>query len=1140
MAKSNIGNKYKKYELLEHIYELPDTYIGSTEVDSVESFVYNSETKRFETKILTICPGLYKIFDEIIVNACDQSVRALKIPVTKIMVNINRETGRIKVWNNGDGIEIDQHPEHKVYVPELIFANLLTSSNYNKDEERTVGGKNGLGAKLSNIFSKEFIIETVDNERKKMYTQRFYDNMRNKEAPRIVKCTKKPYTSIEFLPDYARFKMEGLTEHMYKLFERRVYDMAACTNNKVEIYLNDTKIDYKSFEKYIDLYIGPKSETSRVFEQVNDRWEVCIAPSTEGFKQVSFVNSIATTRGGSHVNYITNYVVKKLVDLVKQKKKKTVKPNQIKEYMYVFVKSTIVNPSFDSQSKETLTTLVPKFGSRCDLDDKFIDKVYKSGLIDHAVKLSDFQEEKALSSKLDAKKKVRVVVQNLDDANKAGTKESDKCTLILTEGLSAKTMAISGLSEIGRDYWGIYSLRGKILNVKDAPIKKIAENEEIANLMKIIGLEIGKTYTSLVSLRYGKIMILTDQDVDGSHIAGLLMNLFASMWPSLSQIGFIIRMITPIVKVTKGSQVKSFYNLTDYENWKKTDTRGWSIKYYKGLGSSCSKEAKEYFRNMNLVKYNWTDQSEKAIDLAFNKKRADDRKKWLGGYNRNNILDYVDPEVSFEEFIHKELIHFSNSDLERSIPSIMDGFKESQRKIFYACIKKKLTSEIKVAQLAGYVSEHTAYHHGEVSLQQAIVNMAQRYVGSNNINLLVPSGQFGTRVHNGRDAAASRYIFTYLSDIVKFIFKEDDFAVLNYLDDEGLSIEPEYYVPILPMVLINSICGIGSGYSTTIPSYDPRDVVAILFKIIDAIKDSDNEFFMHSIIDQITDIEDPIPFFFGFRGQIQKVGQNYISKGVYEIVDDNTVRITELPVYIATDDYKNLLDKMLVDGQYLKDYSSHYDDINVGFTLTFQPGMLTDLLNTQVKGESKFETEFKMINSRGISTTNMHLYNHEGRIQKYSTVLEIIKEFAKVRVSYYFKRKANLIKQMEADLLVLSTKSRFINDVITERVKIMNQKTQLIKDRLVQLEYPVDLIDMLIRMPINQLTFERKQDLEQATENCGTQLDKLRNTRIQDLWVSELEAFVAEYGRYEAQRHEEMLETKPSATAKSSKKRARK
>lgn len=1140
MSKSDIGNKYKKYELQEHVLEIPDTYIGSTEIDTIETYVYDHDKKRFVIKPLTICPGLYKIFDEIVVNAYDQSVRTLKIPVTKIMVNIDRENGRIRVTNNGDGIEIEKHPDNNIYIPEMVFGNLLTSSNYNKDQNRITGGKNGVGSSLTNIFSKEFLVETVDHERKKIYTQRFYNNMKNKDEPKILKCTKKPYTSVEFLPDYERFNMPGLTDDMYKLFERRVLDLCACTNNKVEVYLNDIKLDFKNFEKYIELYIGSKSETPRVFEQVNDRWEICIAPSDEGFKQVSFVNGINTLRGGTHVNYITNYITKSMVELIKQKKKKTVKPNQIKEYMYVFVKCSVVNASYDSQTKETLTTQVAKFGSRCDLNDKFIDKVYKCGIIDKAVKLSDFQEEKALSSKLDAKKKVRVVVQNLDDANKAGTKESEKCTLILTEGLSAKTMAVSGLSEIGRDYWGIYSLRGKCLNVKDAAIKKIAENEEIANLMKIIGLEIGKTYTSLSNLRYGKIMILTDQDVDGSHIAGLLMNLFATMWPSLNQIGFIIRMITPIVKVTKGSQVKSFYNLTDYEHWKKTDTRGWSIKYYKGLGTSTSKEAKDYFRNMNLIKYNWTNESDKAIDLAFNKKRADDRKKWLSGYNRNNVLDYVDPEVSYEEFIHKELIHFSNSDLERSIPNIMDGFKESQRKIFYACIKKKLTSEIKVAQLAGYVSEHTAYHHGEVSLQQAIVNMAQRYVGSNNINLLVPSGQFGTRVFNGKDAASARYIFTYLSDIVKFIFKEDDFAVLNYLDDEGLSIEPEYYVPILPMVLINSICGIGSGYSTTIPSYDPRDVVTILFKIINAIKDSDNEFFMHSIIDQITDVEDPIPYFFGFKGEIQKVGQNYISKGVYEVVDDNTVRITELPVYIATDDYKNLLDKMLVDGQYLKDYSSHYDDINVGFTLTFQPGMLTDLLNTQVKGESKFETEFKMINSRGISTTNMHLYNHEGRIQKYSTVLEIIKEFAKVRVSYYFKRKANLIKQMEADLLVLSTKSRFINDVITERVKIMNQKTQLIKDRLVQLEYPVDLIDMLIRMPINQLTYERKQDLEQATENCGTQLNKLKNTRIQDLWTTELEAFVAEYGRYEAQRHEEMLETKPSATAKSSKKRARK
>jgi DNA topoisomerase-2 len=1122
MASSDL-TKYKKYNLREHVYELPDTYVGSIEPTHLETYIL--QDGRFAMKSVHICPALFKLFDEALVNAIDHSSRALTIPVTKIMVTIDQQSGRIRVWNNGDGIDIDKHPEHNVYIPELIFGHLLTSTNYEKDEERTVGGKNGMGVKLVNIFSKELILETVDAGRKKLYQQRFHDNLKQADAPIITRCTKKPYTSVEFLPDYQRFGVSGLTDDMYDLFRKRVYDACACTNNKVDIYLNEQKIDCKNFEKYVDLYIGSSRNGGqpRVYEQVNERWEVALTYSDEGFKQVSFVNGINTLRGGTHVNYVVNQITKKLVDLIKSKKKKAVKASHIREYMSVFVKATIVNPSFDSQTKETLTTQVAKFGSKCELSDKFMEKVYKSGIIERAIKFSDFQETKNLS-KLDGKKKSRLYVPKLDDANKAGTKESQKCTLILTEGDSAKTMAISGLTEIGRDYYGVFPLKGKLLNVKDAAIKKITENEEIANIIKIIGLEIGKDYDSLESLRYGRVLLLCDQDEDGFHITGLVMNFFASMWPSLAKMGtFIVRMVTPIVKANKGNQMISFYNLRDYEEWKKTDPKGYAIKYYKGLGTSTSKEAKEYFRNINLLQFFWSDRSDQALDLAFNKKRANDRKQWLMAYNRDITLDYKNPRFSYEEFVHKELIHYSNSDLERSIPSIMDGLKESTRKIFFGCIKKKLFSKIKVAQLAGYISEQACYHHGEASLQLAIIGMAQNYMGSNNINLLMPDGQFGTRIQGGKDAAAPRYIFTMLNPIVKTIFNENDLPLLKYLDDEGFSIQPEFYCPILPTVLMNGVTGIGTGFSTTLPCYNPRDIVQVLYHIIEALQNSEGLFYMKGIIDQLDHLQEPEPWYLGFKGQIMRVGSAFISRGVYEVIDNSTVKITELPIGVWTQDYKEMLDKMVLDNRYLKDYSSQCDDLNVCFILKFQPNVLKDLLNTESKkGENKFEAEFKLSYSRGLSTSNIHLYNAEGRIQKYDSIIEIIKEFAKIRIEFYFKRKDYLMKKMEEDLLILSTRNRFITDVITNKILIMNQKAQRIRDQLHGLGYPEELVDSLIKMPISQFTYERKQELEQAKQNCEHQLLKLKETSIQEMWSRELENFISEYDQYETARLKEL------------------
>jgi DNA topoisomerase-2 len=437
-----------------------------------------------------------------------------------------------------------------------------------------------------------------------------------------------------------------------------------------------------------------------------------------------------------------------------------------------------------------------KFGSKCELSEKFYEKLYKSGIIEMALSATEVVEQKKLV-KTDGKKVNKIIVPKLDDANLAGTKDSQNCTLILTEGDSAKTMAISGLSVVGRDNYGVYPLKGKIINVKDISLQKISDNAEIANLKKILGLEQNKDYSKGIdTLRYGKIMIMTDQDHDGSHIKGLLFNVFQTLWNSLYKCdGFLTSMLTPIIKAINNSskEVISFYNMSDYEKWVETihhNKSSWKIKYYKGLGTSTDKEAKEYFKDMKQVKYICTEESDQSIDLAFNKKRADDRKKWLSTYDKYEVLDYTQTSISYETFINKDLIHFSNRNLERAIPHICDGLKESTRKILFTCLKRNLYhNEIKVAQLAGSVSENTAYHHGENSLQEAIIGMAQIFVGTNNINLLQPNGQFGTRISGGQDSSSPRYIHTLLSKLTKLIFREEDNAILNYLDEDAVDME---------------------------------------------------------------------------------------------------------------------------------------------------------------------------------------------------------------------------------------------------------------------------------------------------------------------------------------------------------------
>jgi len=1136
-----VEEKYKKYELLEHILALPDTYVGSIEPQKISSYVYDDSTQKMRVDELTYIPGLLKIFDEVIVNAIDHAMR-LKAEETKgkedikhvknIKVSIDKTTGTITIFNDGNGIDIKKHGGYgNLWVPELIFGELLTSTNYDKGEEKIWGGKNGYGSKLANIFSKEFIVETVDHYSKKIYTQKFTNNMTSKETPTVKASSKAPYTQITFTPDYERFGIKGLTDDIYKLFHRRVIDACATTGKEVSVSFNGEKLTIKDFEKYCELFLD-KKEQPVVYEACGQRWEVVASISKSGsFEYLSFVNGINTIKGGKHIEYITNMITKNLVDMTLSKKKKVVKFQHIKDNLFVFVKALIVNPSFDSQSKETLTTPVAKFGSKCDLSDKFFDKLYKSGIVDKALSITEFYDKKKLV-KTDGKKISRIIVPKLDDANFAGTKQSSECTLILTEGDSAKTMAIAGLSVIGRDKYGVFPLRGKILNVKDATLQKISDNNEITAIKKILGLEQNKKYTDVSQLRYGSIMIMTDQDHDGSHIKGLIFNIFQSMWHELYEIpGFLTSMLTPIIKATNAKkEVIEFYNMTDYERWLETDaakTGNWKIKYYKGLGTSSDQEAKEYFKQMNKVTYLYDENADEVIDLAFNKKRADDRKQWLQDYDKDRVLDYSKKNVDYKSFVDKDLIHFSNRDLQRSINHICDGLKESTRKIMYACFKRKLYSnEIKVAQLSGYVSEVSAYHHGEASLQQAIVGMAQIFVGTNNINLLSPNGQFGSRCQGGQDASSPRYIFTVLSKLTRMIFKEEDNIILNYQDDDGQQIEPEYYIPVIPMILVNGGIGIGTGYSTNVPQYNPSEIIDTCKLICNVIKSSKITVKKEEDLDMVYDtlsaleMENIIPYYLGFKGTIEKAEKNsYISKGVYRWVDDQTVEITELPIGTWTEDYKDFLENMITNGlNNLKYIENHYTSKNVRFVLHF---------NTSVKSklEGKFETLFKLASSKNLSINNIHLFSNEGAIQRYESTSEIIKEWAETRILKYFERKMYQIKIMEKDAKVLSNKMRFILDVIAGKIQIMNKKLVDIVARLVELKYPpidtegndedaeedeasskkVKQYNYLLKMPISQLTYDRKIILEKEHNELEAKIKALKDTNIEDLWLSDLD-----------------------------------
>ena len=1132
--------KYDKKSPREHILLRPDTYIGDIEPTTEKMWTWK-ESKIVKEDI-TYTPGFLKIFDEILVNARDASVNDSTCDTIK--VEYNKEEGSISVYNNGDkGIPIEEHPEHKVLVPTMIFGELLTSSNYDDEEKRTTGGRNGYGSKLCSVFSKKFTVEVVDAKRKKKFIQVWKDNMSIAEPAKVTEikaANPKSYVKVTFIPDLEKFKIDNLDNDHYNLFYRRTIDLAGVTEGKLKVSFNDEKVEANTFKSYIDLYY-PGEE---IFYDIDKRWSVgCLYKPDAGGEVISFVNGISTYKGGTHCNHVIDNIIKVVINDHIKKKDKDIKvtPALLKENLIFFINATIENPAFASQTKDTLTTKVEKFGSKYEPTQVFLKKIAKCGIVEQIIQLIKFKESSNLK-KTDGKKQVKISgIPKLDDANKAGTKDSSKCCLILTEGDSAKAFAMAGLGIIGRDYFGVFPLKGKLLNVREATTKQLSDNEEINNLKQIIGLKHGVNYADEANfnqLRYGRILILTDQDVDGSHIKGLLMNFIHCVWPSLiKKTGFITSLSTPIVKASKGKDVIIFYNLSEYDEWKETpESNGYKTKYYKGLGTSTSDEAKEYFIGLEdkLIKYFWTktegfqtgtsagkkqreddtdeedlynenkDLDEDAITLAFDKTRADDRKAWLMSYNKNAILKYEDRKVAYHDFINLDLKHFSNDDNSRSIPSLIDGFKPSQRKILYGAALRGLDKdEVKVAQLAGFVSDKAAYHHGEASLTGAIIGMAQDYVGANNINVLKPNGQFGTRLKGGKDAASPRYIWTMFEALTSKIFMSIDDPILEKQDDDGLPIEPVSYAPIIPMLLVNGAKGIGTGFSTTIPQFNPKDIITNI----------KNKLTKKSYVKMH-------PWYKGFEGEVRPKDDNsYEIYGTWEIKGDR-LTITELPVGEWSSDYKEFLEKLLEDEPEKKDakkkvekkknpflgYSDNNTDKKVNFTLDFESGYLSKIKD--------LESTYHLV--KKVAITNMHLYNKNGAIQKYDTVEQIMDEYFDVRLDLYQKRKDYLLNELENQLKLISWKVKFILLIVEKKLEINNKKKIEIEADLETKKFPrIDnSYNYLLTMPIYNLTNEKIEELKKQQKEKETEFNSLVEKTPEKLWLTDLEILEESYTKW--------------------------
>jgi DNA topoisomerase-2 len=1129
--KAENKSKYVKKDPISHILDRPDMYVGSLRPKETEEFVCGDDFKIYQKKV-NISPALLRIFIEPLSNVIDNVARsrASGAKLSKIEISVDKKTGETTFINDGEVIPVELHPEEKCYNHTMIFGQLLTSSNYDDTEDREdISGKNGLGGKATNVFSKTFSVEGADPVNKKLFRQEWRNNMKETSEPKITSYKlARGYTKVIYFPDFQRFGIKSYTDDIIALFKKYAVDCAMIT--KVKTFFNGEEIPCTNLCEYAKLY-GDTEETLSI--KTKD-CEVVLTPSDE-FQAISFANGIHTPLGGTHVDSWTEGIFRPIVEKLNKPKKPQINIGDIKKYFRLFVCATVKKPEFDSQSKRKLEGPEVK----ADVKKTHITAITKWSVMERLEDIIRLKEMVVLK-KSERKKRGYEKVEGLDPANNEGGTKGKECTLILVEGLSAKTYAVWGIQEgafgkTGRDWFGIYALRGKVLNCRKAKPVTIAKNHVVSDIIKALGISYGVDYTNddnFNKLRYGRVMIITDADVDGLHISGLLQNMFHALFPTLLQRkeSFLTCMQTPIVRVFTKGEDKVFYDENEYRDYvKANDGKKINKKYYKGLGTNKEEDVADTF-GKKLVQFVEDEQTLHNMNKVF----SDDssvRKTWLDTYDPNKRLvkwNGNKPEkvqVSFSDFINTELIKFSVDDCKRSLPNLFDGLKEGHRKVLYICLSENLKytgKSMKVAQLASLVALKTEYHHGEQNLESTITSMANCFVGSNNVPLLYRDGQFGSRDEGGKDAAAGRYIFTKLDYLTRLLFRQEDDPLLNYLENDGTKVEPEYYVPILPTILINGcIVGIGTGWSCSVPCYNPLNLINCVKIWLDngnkAFIEEDGSDIKMSLFPDLT------PWYRGFKGEIKadKDGK-FISLGNIEKDPKGKVLVSELPIGLWTSKFTETLEEYKTDKK-ISNYKNYCTPKEINYVIT--------------ESSDGIKCTHKSLGlEKKISTSNMVLWA-DGQLKKFNSPEEILDYYCGVRYNLYTKRKAYQLNGLEKDIKYLGNKRRFLQEVRDGEIKLftekggkkVSRKTLEIEAELEERGYDKTTdteekddeeteskggYNYLLRLQINSITAEKIDKLKKDIDSKIKLRDELKSKTEKDLWLSDLEEFQIEYEKW--------------------------
>lgn len=627
-----IEEKYKSMSEVEHILNKSGMWIGSTSSEVKNMFILNNESAKMEFKSISYIPGVLKLIDEIISNSVDEYRRPENLGLTNIDVFIDLN-GFITIRDNG-GIPVVKHKEVGIYVPAFLFGNLRTSSNYNDNDDRNVVGTNGVGSALANVWSKQFEITTADGKNK--FFQTWSNNMQINDDLKITKVNKNEhFTQTYFKLDFDRLKItpiECFSEDFINIIEKRCIDAAAANIGLTVNFkftdgkkiLRKSEWIFKSFDEYIELF-SDYVDLSEVISFKDSIMEAWVFPDS-GIN-VGFVNGAECSKG-THIKVIRNDINNALSDFLMKKEKIEVSSKNIDNKYSIFCTYHITNPSYDSQTKECLTTPIDKFSNNekysFKVPDTFIKTVCKSEIInivlDWYKQKCEVEDQKTIRK---LNKQAKTKIRNNDKFIDANSRKASEKQLWIFEGDSAR----SGF-RAARDpqTQAAYMLRGVILNTNGMGPSKIMSNKELSDIITILGLQWGEK-NDVKKLNFGKIVIATDADYDGSKIAGLLLNFF-NLWPELYEAGIICRSITPIITATKGNDKQKFYSLDDFRK-KQDKLKGYKITYLKGLGGSTNEEYKDMMRNPIFHYFTKDDIADMTLKSWFGKGIAKERKEML-------------------------------------------------------------------------------------------------------------------------------------------------------------------------------------------------------------------------------------------------------------------------------------------------------------------------------------------------------------------------------------------------------------------------------------------------------------------------------------------------------------------------------